>query len=327
MVTSRRIFIFVVCIAVIAAIFVIYFTSFRAPRAGAGLESFVVPISAGDAAISSSLKSSGFIRSSLAFDLTVSLEGLHARIQPGGYRISKSMNLFELVAALAKPPYLKWVVIPEGLRKEETADILGKALSWNNDQKTKWITTYTAIPPEYFEGVYFPDTYLIPVDESPQDVASRLQAKFQEKFAPYSKEALKQNIKWDTLLKIASIIEREAGKNDMPLISGIIWNRLLQGMKLDVDSTVQYARGNSGQGWWAPLKPGDTKIDSPYNTYLYKGLPPHPISNPGLGAIDAALHSAKTDCLYYLHDKSGVIHCAATYVEHLRNIRKFLGSD
>ncbi len=324
MFTPRRIFIISACVVAALVIFAVYFLAFSAPQAGAGSERFVIPLNISDTKISSSLKNSGFIRSAVAFNLVVSLEGLRAKIQPGGYKISKSMNVFELAATLAQPPYMRWVIIPEGLRKEETAGILAKTLGWSSDEENKWVSTYTATPPEYFEGVYFPDTYLIPVDESPQDVASRLQAKFREKFEPYMKEALKQNIKWDTLIKVASIIEREAGKNDMPLISGIIWNRLLVGMKLDVDATIQYARGNTGKGWWAPLVAGDTKIDSPYNTYLHNGLPPHPIASPGLAAIDAALRPAKTDCFYYLHDSGGNIHCAKTYEEQQRNIKEYL---
>ena len=106
----------------------------------------------------------------------------------------------------------------------------------------------------------------------------------------------------------------------MPLVAGIIWNRLLQGMPLAIDATIQYAKGNAGSGWWTPLVKGDTKTDSLYNTYLHKGLPPTPISNPGLPAIEAVLKAGKTTCLYYIHDNDGLIHCSKTYVEHQANI-------
>jgi UPF0755 protein len=109
----------------------------------------------------------------------------------------------------------------------------------------------------------------------------------------------------------------------MPLIAGILWNLLLQNMKLQIDATVQYARGNTGSGWWAPITHADESIDSPYNTYLHTGLPPHPISNPGLEAIDAVLNPKTTTCMYYLHDKNGMIHCSATYGGQLANIRMY----
>jgi UPF0755 protein len=132
-------------------------------------------------------------------------------------------------------------------------------------------------------------------------------------------------VKWTTAIKIASLVQREAaGESDMPLIAGIIWNRLLQGMPLAIDATIQYAKGGTDDDYWTPLVKGDTKMDSLYNTYLHKGLPPTPIANPGLPAILAVLNPAKTDCLYYLHDSSGTIHCAATYAEHQKNIEKYL---
>ena len=161
--------------------------------------------------------------------------------------------------------------------------------------------------------------------ETPSETGDRLIADFNQAFAPYLLEFNAQNIKWTTGLTFASIIQREAANDsDMPLIAGILWNRLNAGMPLDVDATVQYARGDTGSGWWAPITVADESIVSPFNTYLNKGLPPHPISNPGLPAIDAVLHPATTDCLYYLHDDQGVIHCAATYAEQEANVQTYL---
>lgn len=304
---------------------IIYGTFSSAPQKNSELENFIVKRNSTQDQVINTLKTSGFIKNQQAFDILIDLKGGLSKIKPGGYKISKSMNAWSIANILTQKPYMEWVVIPEGLRKEEIAEILGQALDWNDANKKDWIETATDQKPEYFEGVYFPDTYLISVDEPPLQIAERLRAKFQEEFSPLAKEAIKQNIKWDTALKIASIVQREsAGKNDMPIIAGIIWNRLLQNMKLDIDATLQYARGNTGQGWWAPISIAEKQIDSPYNTYKYKGLPPHPICNPGLDAINAVLSPSKTDCLYYLHDSSKVIHCTKTYEEHRQNIAKFL---
>ncbi len=220
---------------------------------------------------------------------------------------------------------MKWVVIPEGLRKEQIADTITPILNWNNQTKNEFLNAYSSLGTDYKEGVYFPDTYLLPKDETGGQIAQRFIKRFQEKFAPYYPQFTKQNIRWVTAIKIASLAQREAaGESNMPLIAGIVWNRLLQNMKLDIDATIQYARGDKGNGYWAPLTSDDKKIDSPYNTYLYKGLPPTPIANPGLAAILAALNPAKTKCLYYLHDKDGLIHCAVAYAEHKMNIDKYL---
>jgi UPF0755 protein len=93
---------------------------------------------------------------------------------------------------------------------------------------------------------------------------------------------------------------------------------------LQIDATLQYAKGSEENGWWGQVTPGDTKIKSFYNTYLYAGLPPGAIANPGLAAISAAYNPQKTNCLFYLHDKNRKIHCAVTYEEHKKNIETYL---
>jgi UPF0755 protein len=246
-------------------------------------------------------------------------------IEPGAYNLSKNMSAWQIAAKFSSSPDMKWVVIPEGWRKEQIGELLAKTFNWNDDELNKWNTVYTKMKIDDTEGTYFPDTYLIPVGESGLDIANRMIRRFEEKFAPYINQFVQQNIIWTTGLKLASIIQREAGgKDDMPIIAGIMWNRLNQGMNLEVDATVQYARGRTEAGWWAPIKPEDINVDSPYNTYKYKGLPPHPISNPGTSAIEAVLNPAQTDCLYYLHDSNRQIHCAKTYEDHKANIEKYL---
>lgn len=327
--SNKRIIIVAIGIIVaIAAVFA-YISAFGAPQKNAEIERFIVGISDSASEVSGKLKTEGFIKNLWGYNIAYRLKGgrftAAGEIQPGAYKISKSMSVWELTDVLKQGPYMEWVVIPEGLRKEEIAAILASALGWSNEDKEKWVSTYTAMDFDYVEGVYFPDTYLIPVDEPPLEVANRLRAKFNEKFAPYAKEALRENIKWDTLLKVASIVQREAAsKDDMPLIAGILWNRLQKNMRLEADATLQYARGDTGNGWWSPVSAADKQIDSPYNTYKHTGLPPHPISNPGLDAINAVLHSEETKCLYYLHDSSKITHCAETYEEHQANIERYL---
>ena len=290
-------------------------------------EVFTIALKSTEPAIIDKLKSQIFIRNTWAFNLALTIKGKHNKIESGGYYLSKNMNVWQVINKLTSPPEMKWVVIPEGLRKEEIGEILAKTFNWSSDELNKWNTTYTAMKFDYIEGVYFPDTYLIPTKENGLDIANRMLRHFDEKFAPYLPQFAKQNIVWTTGLRLASIVQREAaGKQDMPLIAGILWNRLVkEEMKLEIDATVQYARGKTDTGWWTPIKASDiTDIDSPYNTYKYKGLPPHPISNPGINAIEAVLNPTETDCLYYLHDNNRQIHCAVTYEEHVANIEKYL---
>ncbi len=298
---------------------------FGAPGGAPTPERFIVSLGETRAQAIQNLADQGFIRSGFGFSIASTLEGNQAII-PGGYKINGDMNVFQVVSALNRPPYMKWVVVPEGLRKEETANLLQKDLGWTDATKNQFLNAYQTLGGnDYKEGVYFPDTYLLPVDETGTQIAQRFITQFNESFAPYAKEATAQNIKWTTALKIASIIQREsAGTSDMALISGIIWNRLLKNMPLDIDATIQYARGDTGNGFWAPLAVADLKIDSPYNTYLHKGLPPTPISNPGLAAIDAALNPQTTTCLYYIHNANHIINCADTYAGQQANIEKYL---
>ncbi len=326
----------VLTLAVIGGFF-FYKSFFGAPQKQAEAERFIVPLGAETKNTIQKLYDQGFIKNEWA--LNFALKGKN--IEPGGYKISKSMTTWQMAKSF-KEPYMKWVVIPEGFRKEQIAELVGDSLEWNDQTKKEWITKYTAMNYDYVEGVYFPDTYLIPKDEAPLQVAQRLINKFNEKFQPYADKFVKSDVKWTTALKLASIVQREAaGKDDMPLIAGILWNRLLKEMKLDVDATVQYVRDDQihygearydkqplnyvGEGaWWTPIKTADKDIASPYNTYRNKGLPPHPICNPGLDAIDAALNPVRTECLYYLHDSDGQIHCAKTYEEHQINIENYL---
>ena len=286
---------------------------------------FVVTLKDTNENIASNLVYVEYITSKNSFGTRLGDKDDTNTILSGAYRISKEMTDKQLLGVLKDKPYMKWVIIPEGMRKEEIVKILGDALSWSAKQKNDWINKDTIEKPEYIEGVYFPDTYLIPIDESPKNVANRLISKFNENFSFYLPEFTAKNIKWTTALTLASIVQREAANNaDAPLIAGILWNRLNQKIALGVDATLQYIRGDTGNGWWAPISLDDKKIDSTFNTYMYKGLPPRPISNPGISAIDAILNPTNTDCLYYIHDKKHTTHCSTTYEEHLANIEKYL---
>jgi len=216
-------------------------------------------------------------------------------------------------------PYMRIVRVQEGLRKEEVAKVVADKLDWTVEEKEDFINSTNV------EGHYFPKTYLIYKDADPSLVTTTMVDEFSKQVSKVKKPISKQIINEDTALKIASIIQREAaGKGDMNLISGIIWNRIFSGMKLQIDATLQYAKGSEEDGWWEQVVSADKKIRSSYNTYLYVGLPPGAIANPGLAAISAAYNPQKTNCMFYLHDKNRRIHCAVTYEEHKKNIAIYL---
>jgi len=217
-------------------------------------------------------------------------------------------------------PSMRIVKLNEGWRKEEVVEMLFKRLNWSEEDKEIFLNL--SLASKNSEGKYFPKTYLIHKDEDPAKVRNIMLGEFSKNF---KKIKSKNSFDEDTVVKIASIIQREAAdRHDMGLISGILWNRMRNKMKLQVDATLQYVKGNEENDWWPSVTGKDRKLKSPYNTYLNNGLPPSAISNPGLVALAAAYNPEKTDCLFFIHDKNRNIHCTKTYEEHEKNIEKYL---
>ncbi|KND50453.1 MAG: UPF0755 protein [Parcubacteria bacterium C7867-007] len=289
----------------------------------AAREEFLVQPGETTEQVASNLKNKGYIRSSIAFRLALIGKVTDRGIRPGGYEIARSMDTLSLADTLTHPPYLRFVTFPQGARKEQIADILAEELFWTDAQKQEWIQVDTAASGTLAEGVYYPDTYLIPSDQAPAQIAARLRGRFTDVFAPYVQQAEEKGLEWSDVLTLASIVERESAKNDRHLVAGILWNRLNDGMKLQADATLQYVKGKSGN-WWPVPKSEDKYLDSPFNTYKHVGLPPHPIANPSPESVAAVLNPDKTDCIYYLHDEDHVIHCSITYAGQKKNVQKYL---
>lgn len=227
----------------------------------------------------------------------------------------------EFYEALANPS-VRYVKVAEGLRKEEIESALDDKFNWTATDSADFLG-HDEYRDKKSEGKYFPDVYLLPRNASGAEVKKIMNTRFAEKYSNVKSVISTTTVNTDKILTIASIIQREAaGKSDMNLISGIIWNRLFKGMALQMDATLQYVKGNEDL-WWPTVASKDKNLDSPYNTYKNKGLPPSPIANPGLAAIAAALNPTTTNCLYYLHSNDH-IYCSKTYAEHLKNIEKYL---
>lgn len=285
---------------------------------------FVIPQNLSDFSLSDSLYSQGIIRNKKGFDFLSQGKILKTNIKPGGYKLSTSLNSWQVIDKLKQEEDLVWLNIYFCPRKEQVGERLATALKWDADKIDEWNNLDLGF--EYSEGVFYPDTYLIPRDESPTDISKRFINNFEQKFDTLRQGYLNKNIKWTTGLKIASLIAREAaGRDDMHLISGIIWNRLNMDMRLQIDATMQYTHGKNENGeWWGPINLTQKLIDSPYNTYRRQGLPPTPICSPNIEYIEAALNPTETDCIYYLHDKNKKIYCSQTYEEHKDNINNYL---
>jgi len=266
----------------------------------------------------------GYLKNRLSYLALLTWNEISGGIETGGYFVSSSMNVASIYDSLSHPEY-KSITIAEGLRKEEIAQIYQRNLNWT-DIETDAFAEARACFADNSEGYLFPSTYYVSIDSKPEEIKLEMKKRFEETVGTPAKNIDGGILNLDTTITIASIIQRESGgKKDMKLISGIIWNRLFDDMALDIDATLQYAKGNDAK-WWPKVLPKDKYIDSPYNTYQNKGLPPGAISNPGLAAIEAAQNPEDTNCLFYLHDENRKIHCSKTYEQHVAKVKLYLQS-
>lgn len=291
-------------------------TSLSAVTPGISKEKeFIISQKQSASEIISGLFTAGLIKNQFAAKLYLRLMELDSRLVPGLYTVSSSMSTPDLLKSLTRGPKDVWVTIPEGWRREQIAARLEKVLGSASNFRSGDFIFQTAT----LEGRLFPDTYLIPTSADSASIIKIITDNFNSKVTGISDEDL----------ILASLVEREAKlAPDRPLIAGIFKKRLKEDWPLQVDATVQYVEGLSrckkdlACDWWQP--PMDTKVVSPYNTYLNPGLPPTPIANPGLASIEAVLHPQESAYWYYLTDKTGITHFAQTLSQHNLNIDKYL---
>jgi UPF0755 protein len=223
------------------------------------------------------------------------------------------------------------VVIPEGLIAAQIADRvqatgLGvSASAYLGEERTGqfaagFIDGRPAGAP--LEGLLFPDTYDVPVGASAHDVVAQQLEAFTAKALPMV-GAPPQGLTPYQAVVLASIVEREARlPTDRPMVAGVLYNRLARGMDLQVDASVIYGVGVTDR---APTS-DELKHDTPYNTYLHRGLPPTPISNPGLASLEAAAHPMPSSYLFYVSDGCGHNHYSSTLAGHNALVQQYLNS-
>ncbi len=270
------------------------------------------------------LKENNLIRSEFWFSQIARLGGYDRRIKAGEYRLSPHLNAGEILDKLVKGEVvLHPVTIPEGYTSEQIADLLSakgfvdkeKFLQVvNRSYKIEKLASLTNL-----EGYLYPDTYNFSRRISEEQIAMIMFEEFKEKVIPIYRKS-ETNLSLSQITTLASIIEKEAkNKDERPLISAVFHNRLKRGMKLQACPTVRYAIRENIR----PLTYDDLQVDSLFNTYIRYGLPPHPISNPGLDSIRAALEPAEVDYLYFVAKGDGSHHFSSTYSEHLEAVREY----
>ena len=276
----------------------------------------------------------GLIRSTQGFKLWLYLSGTNDKLQTGHYQIPNKVTVRELISLLQEGHVESIrVTIPEGYTVGDIAIVLEK----NQIMKAKdfLAEAKTFVPYPYMkgtrpatypvEGFLFPSTYEIPVGATPREVIQMMADEMNRYLTPAVKKQIQaQHMSIHDFVTLASIVERESLFDaDRPTIAGVFKKRLAHGIPLQSDATISYVLGYAKED----VTIGDTQLQSPYNTYVSKGLPPGPIANPGKKALDAVLHSEATDYLYFVADKDGHNHFSKTYEEHLAEVHKIYGND
>lgn len=261
------------------------------------------------------------IRSKIVFYLVVKKMGIEKKIQAGDFRLSQKMNAYQIAENLTHGTLDIWVTLIEGTRVEEMAKVLSKNFDIEEIEFIK----------KAEEGYMFPDTYLIPKNADVDMIIKILKNNFKNKVNQnIINKAKEKGLTEKELIILASLVEKEAKTpKDKQIVASILLKRLKNDWPLQVDATIQYVLGYQlkEKTWWKKyLTNDDLKIDSPYNTYKNKGLPPAPICNPGLVSIEAVANAdINTPYWYYISDKYGKnMHYATTLEEHERNIEKYL---
>lgn len=278
---------------------------------------FTVEKGTGLSALSAQLESAHLIRSAGFFKLSAYVSGNQGNVLSGEYFVKAPESSLQLLSRIATGAFgieYKEVTIPEGSSVKQAAEIIKKTFP---DFDTKHFVKIAAP----FEGYLFPDTYRLVPRMTPEDIVAVMQKNFDEKIATLQPEITKFGKPLSDVVKMASIVEEE-GRTTVTrrTIAGILWKRISIGMPLQVDASFLYINGKNTY----TLTTADLAIESPYNSYLHKGLPPTPITNPGLDSISATITPISTPYLFFLTDKKGVMHYARTFDEHVANKAQFL---
>jgi UPF0755 protein len=301
---------------------------------------YVIERGSGNSAIAEDLENKGIIKSAFFFRMYTFLSFNHTGLMAGKYTISPKMSIYKIVKKMTTGDTIRdRFVIYEGMTAADIGEYFESREVCTPEEfdeiihrdYSKFFPFLTDKPADAnLEGYLFPDTYEVSTDQTCEQMIDAMLINFGNKLTLELQEEIKaQNKTIFEVVTMASLIEKEVGSESEEVkktVSGILHKRLEIGMPLQLDSTVNYVTGKTDSS----VLIVDTQIDSPYNTYKYKGLPIGPISNPGLESIMAALDPIETDYLYYLSNPNNpapdgaTTHYAKTLKEHAANRAKYL---
>jgi UPF0755 protein len=263
------------------------------------------------------LERAGLVRSPLLFHALLVLFFDPGEIKAGTHTFTTVPGTYALAARLtgtAPPGATVTLTLPEGFTAREYATLAGRVL--NDLDVAEFVSLATP-----HEGFLFPDTYLVPPDFTETALLELLRDTYDERTAALAPAIAAHPLSLTEVVTLASLLEREANSEaSKRMVSGILQSRLRLGMPLQADASIEYVLNKP----LTELTPADLETDSPYNTYLNRGLPPTPIGNPGLTAIEAVLAPTESPYLFYITGNDGAFYYAETYAEHQQNIERYL---
>lgn len=307
-----------------------------------------IPEGTTSAQIADILEDEGIIRNGTVFSYYLKYKGLGNNFKAGTYEMSPGMALIDIISKLSAGETVKEEVlrftIPEGYTASQIIDLLAQDIGFSRETLTGimqkkeiagqeqadpplWASTVPENPNYKYtlEGYLFPETYELPKDSTEEDAVLRMLRELDKKLKQlpegWEEQLQTRDMTFHELLTVASLIEREVlVDEERKVVAGVIYNRLMKDMPLQLDATVQYLFDKQKER----LFEKDLQIESPYNTYLHSGLPPGPIASPGLKSIEAALYPQESKYFFYVtkKDGSGEHLFAETYEQHLQNIKK-----
>jgi peptidoglycan lytic transglycosylase G len=320
-----------VLLVVLLAIAVGAWFFFRLERpAPPGATSAVVlyfPSGTPTSAIFRRLADEGVIGNARIAEFFYRLRGSATPLQAGEYEFSRPTPLDEILARMGRGEVLQHeIVVPEGLTSDETFRLfLEQGIGTPEGFRAAFSDTSLApgLAPGApdLEGFLFPDTYRLTRSASSRRVVEKMVAQFRLHFTPEHRERARTlGLTPRQAVTLASIVQKETGLvRESAVVAGVYLNRLEHRMRLQADPTVAYALKRDGT-WAGTLHRSDYAYESPYNTYLYDGLPPGPICNPGVAALSAAVRPARTEYFYFVADASGGHTFSRTFEQHLQAI-------
>jgi peptidoglycan lytic transglycosylase G len=323
----RTLFKFVAALAVIALAFALWFTWAALLPVTPPQTTFVLLRPGWSTRhIAQTLQRQGIIRSSSAFLMLQYAEGVKS-LKAGEYKFEEPATALDVWRRLARGDvYARTVVVPEGYNIYDIAAAveqagLGPAADFVAAAKGDTSLVRDFDPgAKSLEGYLFPDTYQFTRIDNAHDMAAAMVRRFRQEA---QKIGLQGNPDLPRIVTMASIVEKEtAVPEERPLVAGVYSNRLAKNMALAADPSVIYAALLAGR-YRGTIYQSDLQFESPYNTYRYAGLPPGPIANPGVASLEAALHPAHTDFLYFVSDNNGHHRFARSPEEHARNVASY----